>query len=436
MSIAKLKIVASLLAVAMLTGGAFAGECGNDEKLDVKPVLAPDPEVLKIIESLGEGCSALLPRFKVTGDLNAVAKRLKLDKTGPCARDYCIKMVWMPDRKRAIYCGANHWYPHRLNDVWEYDLPGNTWVCLYGPDKNKKTNRSDWDDVAVDENGIFRTKRGGPASIGHTWWQLTYDSEKKAVMWLCAWGPDPAFSKTLRGKMGAKPHWPPLWLFYPYDRKWEPVVGSKFEGRKPKYINASALEYIPDIKATVWTTVGGMWSYDSKGNTWTDLKPNDGGLKHRDPRSHAYEAVMAYLPSRKILVSAGFSRTKTGAVGRTNVYSFKTNTWKKVAEGKDVPMGYDSKTPFAYDSVADVCLMCDKDKQLWAFDVDKAEWSKIIPKGPPPTGHLKSMSYYDPQRNVWVIHRSGKVWVYRHKRRVPGALNREAHVSGVDSKRR
>jgi hypothetical protein len=43
-------------------------------------------------------------------------------------------MVWAPERKRALYCGANHGVPHRLNDVWEFDLPSLSWVMLYAPD--------------------------------------------------------------------------------------------------------------------------------------------------------------------------------------------------------------------------------------------------------------------------------------------------------------
>ena len=40
----------------------------------------------------------------------------------------------MRARTRALFAGANHGSPHRLNDVWEFDLPSLTWAMLYAPD--------------------------------------------------------------------------------------------------------------------------------------------------------------------------------------------------------------------------------------------------------------------------------------------------------------
>ena len=95
-----------LLALAAL-GAAAGGEA-------VTPALAPDPAVMKIVNALGKGQGAKLPRFKVAGDINAVARKWGLDRRGPGNRDYCIKMAWMPERRRAIFFGANHGVPHRL----------------------------------------------------------------------------------------------------------------------------------------------------------------------------------------------------------------------------------------------------------------------------------------------------------------------------------
>ncbi|MHC4917724.1 MAG: kelch repeat-containing protein, partial [Planctomycetota bacterium] len=395
----------------------------------IEPEIPPDPGVVKTLESLEAGCSAVLPRPKVTGDITETARRFKLDKLGPCGRDYCIKMLWMPDRKRAAFGGANHGGPGRLNDIWEYDLAGNTWVCLYGPDMSKDNDPAHWKDVTVDENGIFRCKRGGPANVGHLWWQITYDTERRAIAWICRWGSDAPFAKALPGKMGGRLPDCALWLYYPYERKWEPVTGSKIVGDKhPGTPNASALEYIPDLKRYLWMRQDGMtWSYNAATNTWTDMKPNGGSLKRGDQRSHSFEATTVYVPSRKILVSAGCNRPRRGEkkwTGRTNVYDIPANTWKKVADGDGVPVGHDSWAPFVYDSVADVCLMFQcKEKQLYVFDIDGAKWSKLAVKGPPVPGHNRLQSYYDPARNVWVIHshRGDKVWVYRHKRRAPSA---------------
>jgi hypothetical protein len=409
-----------IAACLCLTGIAGAGE-----KIEVKPVLRPDPGVAKTLAALGEGCSAVLPAFKVTGDLNEVAKKWGLGERGPEGRDYCCKMLWMPGRRRAAFCGANHAYPHRLNDVWEYDLAANTWVCLYGPDMSKNAKPENWKDTVVDENGIFRCKRGGPARVGHLWWQITYDPDRKAITWMCCWGSSAAFAKALPGKMGGRHPDPSLWLYYPYERRWDPVIKSKFAGKKPRGANASALEYIPDRKASLWMKQDGTWSYGAGNNTWTEMKPNGGALKHGDRLGHAWEGVTVYIPKRKIVVSAGGDRPtldgKKKWVGRTNVYDVKTNTWKRVAEGDGVPWGSTPATPFVYDSNADVCLLYhNRLKQFWVFEIDKAKWNRITPKGPDLPGKIRPMSYYDPERNVWVIQRGNKVWVYRHRRRTAG----------------
>ncbi|MHC4915300.1 MAG: Kelch repeat-containing protein [Planctomycetota bacterium] len=410
------KLIATCL---LLAGTAFAGE-----KLEVRPALAPDPEVGRLLAALGEGCSVVLPAFKVTGEVNDVARKWGLGERGPEGRDYCAKMLWMPGRKRAAFCGANHAYPHRLNDVWEYDLAANTWVCLYGPDMSKNGKPENWKDTVVDEKGVFRCKRGGPASIGHLWWQITYDPAHRRIVWMCCWGSSAPFAKALPAKMGGKLPDPPLWYYYPYERKWEAVTGSKIVGRSPGGANASALEYLPGAKKYLWMRVHGTWNYDPAADTWTEMKPNGGALKHGDRRSHAWEGVTAYVPNRKIVVSAGGDRPageRKVWAGRTNVYDVRTDTWKRVAEGNGVPWASTAGTPIVYDSNADVCLFYhNRLKQFWAFDIDATKWTQITPKGPGLPGRIRPMSYYDPERNAWIIHRGNKVWAYRHKPRAKG----------------
>jgi hypothetical protein len=385
---------------------------------DVAPALKPDPAVLKILEGLGDNASATLPAPTITGDLNAEAKRWRLDKRGPGYRDYCLKMAWMPDRKRAIFYGANHGVPHRLNDVWEYDLPSNTWVCLYGPDPSKGRG-ADWKDVDWEhvEEGVIRTKRGGPAIIGHSWWNMTYDPEARAMLTFCSWSMShkELFQRLKRGK-----HKPPLWAFYPETKQWEPVLDSTFDGPVPGYENARALEYVPDLGGTVWTQSAGMWLYDSKTNTWKRL-----GSRKDYKVLPGREQVMAYLPDRKMLVAhcrAGKGKPSAGyAESRTCHYSIAKNRWELVFEGKEKnhpPAGMDAVTNFAYDRVGKVCLLWDSSwsKALWAYDPAAMKWTKLSPEGPPPPlkGRDVKLAYYDVERNVFVI--PGK-WVYRHKKR-------------------
>lgn len=73
------------------------------------------------LKSLPANRAVLLGSASVVGEFNDVARQFELHKTGPRGRDFTIKMVWAPERQRALFCGANHAVPHRLNDVWEFD---------------------------------------------------------------------------------------------------------------------------------------------------------------------------------------------------------------------------------------------------------------------------------------------------------------------------
>ena len=94
----------------------------KSEEPKFKPELQPDVKLLNDLKALDENSSLLLPPVKTFGEFSEEVKKFGLDKTGPQSRNYCVKWVWEPDRKRAIFCGGNAGVPHRLNDVWEFDL--------------------------------------------------------------------------------------------------------------------------------------------------------------------------------------------------------------------------------------------------------------------------------------------------------------------------
>jgi hypothetical protein len=407
------------LAIACTT--ALAAEKKKQED-KVTPVLAPDSKVTSIIRSLADGASANLPPIKTTGDINAVARKWKMDKNGPRGRNYCVKMMWMPERKRAIFCGANHGAPHRLNDVWEYDLAANTWVCLYGPDLSKGSKKlANWRDTSV-VDGVLRTKRGGPAIIGHQWWQLDYDPELKAMLFLSSW---PYAPKEVKAKMlPQNKHKPPLWAFYPEKKKWEPIM-PKAESKKPRTGIAVYFQYVPALKKTAYVDAGwkagGMWLYNSKDNSWEKTHGGEKFKAKNNPATPVADGVMVYAPEKKLLIActrAGKSKKKTPG-GRTVHYDVQKKTWEPAASGVDTPRGHTSFTPCGYDTVAKVMFLYHQgDKVFWGYDPEKKKWSKITPKGPAPmSGRGKVIGYYDEARNVFVLNQASKVWVYRHKRR-------------------
>ena len=390
-----------------------AGENGKSES--VTPVLAPDAKVTAILAGLGEGASADLPPIKTTGDINEVARKYRMETRGPCGRNYCIKMMWMPERKRAIFCGANHGVPHRLNDVWEYDLASNTWVCLYGPDLSKGTRMTGWSDTSV-VNGVLRTKRGGPAIIGHAWWQLDYDPERKAMLFLSSWT---MFPKEVKAKMFPQnKHRPPLWAFYPEKKKWEPIMP---KGKTPRTGIAVYFQYIPTLKRSAYVDAGwragGMWLYNSADNSWEKKHGGEKFKAKNNPGTPGGDGVMVYAPDRNILI--GCTRNGKGSPGgRTVHYDVAKAEWQPAASGAETPKGHDSFTPCGYDTVAKAMFLYDQQaKVFWGYDPGDKKWSKITPKGPPPPpGRGKVIGYYDEARNVFVLNQASKVWVYRHKR--------------------
>ncbi|MFO7899971.1 MAG: hypothetical protein R6V58_13035 [Planctomycetota bacterium] len=418
-----MKVAAFAPIVLLILSAAAAAVAASAEQ--ITPALKPDPAVMKIIDGLGDNSSARLPKLKTTGDINAVARRYHMDVRGPGARDYCIKMVWMPDRERAIFYGANHGSPHRTNDVWEYDLASNTWVCLYGPDlmRGAENWKKNLDRESL-KTGIPRTKRGGPAVVPHSWWQMAYDPDLKAMLTFCSWSMVP---KEVREAQKRGKHKPPLWAFYPEKKKWDPITGSTFKGRRPRYHNASALEYVPELKATVWTANSwanrGMWTYDSRTNTWTDLKPNGGNRKAFQKNAPGSEQVMVYAPDRKMLIGhqAGRDRETKKRWTKTTHYSIEKNAWRRVkptGHGEDgfIPPGHDARTNFAYDQVGKVALLwAPSTKALWSYDPAGMKWTEIEPNGPPPPtrGRDVKLAYYDVAHNVFVI--PGK-WIYRYNK--------------------
>lgn len=167
----------------LIAGGLTLPRLAASEQID--PALTPDPEVTKILDGLGDNSLAVLPSTKVTGEFNDLARLFQLDKRGPGGRDFTIKMVWAPERRRALFCGANHGTPHRLNDCWEFDLAANTWQLLYAPDFNDGRNARQFNSKVILKDGVIQTEGGGPVHAAHTWWQFTYDPVRKRALWIC-----------------------------------------------------------------------------------------------------------------------------------------------------------------------------------------------------------------------------------------------------------
>ena len=380
----------------------------------IRPELPANESVLAVITKLQPNQAVNLGDAKLVGDFNDVAKKFHLHKTGPCGRDYSIKMCWAADRERALFCGANHAVPHRLNDVWEFDLAALTWAMLYAPDNARDYTGlgKDYSDVRFTD-GVFITKRGGPGIIAHTWWGLTYDPERKELLFLNTWVTEQKkMVELLKGDVAELYTGPPLWSFNPATASWKHLKQAK---PYPKEIFGGMLEYIPDLKGSIWHAnnwqMQGTWKYDPIANDWTNLKANGGG-KAFEQHAAEPEQVGYYDPIRKMLI---VHRHKS-----THHFDLKANAWKRVLyldkDSKDVPYGHDAFSTFQHDPVSGHGLLLDyKANAIWAYDPDKTTWAKLKPEGDPmPTGS-KRIAYFDPKRKVFVVNDGLKVWAFRYR---------------------
>jgi len=379
--------------------------------------LAPDRASLARIEALKPNEGALLGRARVSGDFNEVARRFDLQRTGPRSRNYSLKMVWAPDRGRALFLGANHGQPHRLNDVWEFDLAAMSWILLYAPD-NPRSYDGLGDDASdvVFEDGVLRTRRGGPAVIGHAWWGATYDPVHRQLLFMNIWPTkQDAAIRQLGGDPAARYKGPPLWAFDPATRRWlavktPPGPGSPY---------GAMLEYVPDLRGAVWHMnnwqMSATWLYSPAERAWSRLPVNQ-DRKDFQAQAPGRELIGYYDPLRKIIVAQHEKSTYHFDVAR--------NEWTKVlAESADsirVPRGNDARAVFYHDHASGKGLLLDlKARELWVYDPGERTWARLQPDGDPMPNGERMLAYLDPSRNVLAVINDTSVWVYRYKSGCP-----------------
>jgi hypothetical protein len=370
-------------------------------------------ERLDALRQLPVNHAVSLGNAAVTGDFNDTARHYELHKTGPRGRDYSIKMVWAPDRQTALFCGANHGVPHRLNDVWEFDLTALQWRMLYAPDNARDYTGlgKDASDVRF-KDGVLVSVRGGPAVVAHTWWGLTYDSDRKALLFMNTWVTN---MKEAVQRVGGDPAelyaGPPLWAFYPETATWSPVKTAKPYPRAPF---GGMLEHVPELGGTIWHAnnwqMQETWLYKAGANTWTPLKPNGGG-KAFEESSPQPEQIGYRDPRRKLLVVQRDTNTFH--------YDIQANTWKNVLardkDATDIPRGHDAHAAMYHDPISGHGLLLEfKTNTLWAYNPDAVTWKRLTPQGDAMPQGGKRLAYMDPSRNVFVVIDGTKVWAYRY----------------------
>lgn len=401
-----------------LTLGAFsdsdtASDLNSDKDIGSDSGRAGcDARVVQALASIKPGEGMMLGKASVSGDFNKTAKRFKLDETGPLARDYSLKMVWAPDRASALYAGANHGRPHRLNDVWEFTLCRMNWQMLYAPDnpRSYKGLGEDASDV-VFADGVLRTSRGGPAVVGHTWWGLTYDASARRMLWMNTWVTD---VKGETARLGyTEPVFapgPPLWAFAPHSGAWSVP---RSEGPRPRAAFGGLLVYVPELGGTVWHSNNwkslGTWLFRADNASWTLLSFAQRGAEFAE-NSPEREQV-AYLDK---------ARGRIVALQRQETFEFDTQThiWSKLeTETAEAswPNGSDVYNAMYYHPKSGHGLLVEyRENTIWAFDPLERRWMIVDVSGDPMPQGKRRLAYMDEQAGVLVLINGRDVWIYRY----------------------
>lgn len=437
--------IAIIALIVPLAGSALAQAPASQPRQD-------DPAIVKLLAGLKPGQSLRLPACKV---LN-VEPNSNWAKSGPGGRDYCNKMCYALDRQTAMFAGANHGAPSRLNDCWEYHLGSNTWIRLAAGDggdhgavnramgaikQNKDVEKNtafltDWfTNNCVVRDGYLQTKgNGGPVCPWHTWDGLAYDASAGRLLWAVLDTDSVLMNYTEqyakytgqdfeKVKAQCKPG-TGLYMFDPRAKRWARQIG----GEPRPYLRGmgGSLVYIPEWKKTIWYCAAqnvspndfAMWTYDAATNTWADLKPNGGRgvreLVHVDKVAPSSEAQLAYSPKhRKIVAVLG---------KETFIYDLAENKWvERIAD--DGNYASDSATAFAYDEADDLFLLINMPEGQWgklrnvrAFSLASKKWQTLAIDGPDihKRPYARMVGYFDPRLNVMVVYDSSPdIWVFR-----------------------
>lgn len=394
-----------------LTFTFFPAEASAAEPAKVEPELAPNEELLAKIKALPENTWLKLPPLKVTGDVEWVTAMnwKSMLQVGPYGRDFSDKAVWMPDRKRALFTGGGH-NVRPLNDVWEYDLASNTWVCLYGADTPAQGQKPEWmKENLVVRDGALQTRRGGPPRLSHSFDGLNYDSERRvAFMPESLRGAVFVDGKAVQEALGAEvfAQWKPAPFFLtfdPYARSWGYVTANV-----PKCGRDPSARYIAHRKSWWVSSGGAVGLYDPETKTARALSFKNGG--------GGYGSSTVYDPDTRSVVAITPLGPKGEPTAKTWVYSVEADTWT-LAQPNAPTGGCSASGYFDYDTKAKRCVLYTTRPKpgFWLYDVAVNEWTAVETSGEVPNGGY-IIGYYDPERDVLVHYNSKDVYVCRLKK--------------------
>jgi hypothetical protein len=316
-------------------------------------------------------------------------------------------MAWAPERGTALFTGANHGSPHRLNDVWEFDLPGMAWVLLYAPDlpRGYADLGPDSSDV-IYADGNLRSHRGGPAVVGHTWSGLTYDIRQQCLLFMNTW---PIDVDRLIVQKGGDPKTrdrsPPVWAFCPSTGTW-----SKWRSSPPwpKAALGALLEYVPELNGSLWHMnnwqLRGSWLLGGEPPAWR-VVCDESVQQDFTQQAPGRELVGYHDPIRKQVIAHRGQDT----------FHFDTETlrWTR-RQVPHAPDGHDARGVLLRDPGGGGGLYVDlKDATIWVYEPQTPLWKRLEPAGDPMPKGPRMLAYVDFRFGLLVVIDDAVVWAFR-----------------------
>jgi RNA polymerase sigma factor (sigma-70 family) len=439
---AQLKALGAVLGVAVIVGSGV-GAVSHFVPPNSSPssALADDPSIIASLEALQAGHALRLPPARVLGvdKLKLSAALRKRLENGPGYRYKCNRMLYAPERRSGLYCGAATMFI--TNDAWEFSLGANAWRPVSAPDggdhreiglagarirmgRDVARNRkliTDWhiNDLEF-ANGYLRTRRnGGPVVPSHTWDGVSYDPIGGRLYWIMTAGHHPPtgehLKQTGRKQDAAARKGTTMWSLDSRSGNWRPEFGNA--PRPRTHGMGGTLVYDSRRHRLVWYVAARnvrphdyqMWAYDLGIRTWKDLKPNAGAeLQELEKAGSVPPAALqaAYSPKLDRIVAVNGTRTW--------VYDCAANSWQPAASHAP-NHARDQDTVFAREAGSDTFLLADPEgKRLAAYDASSDRWQEITIRGDALPAK-KCTGYFDPRLRVLVLYDgSTRAWVYRH----------------------
>jgi N-acetylneuraminic acid mutarotase len=294
---------------------------------------------------------------------------------------------------KALTFGANGdgSYQSYSNDVWIYDIAGNTWT---------KT---------MPTSATACSQEPSHPPLGHPYNGIAFDTVSESFFLygiLC-----PSFNDVR------------TWKYNPIANAFTNMNPSPDLGLQRRADHAMVYDELNKVIVLFGGLVYGTaqndtWSYDPPLNKWMQKNPGNA------PSARGAHA-MTYDTTRKRVVMFGGATGGATFYNDLWVYDTALNTWQQL-QATNPPPGRPNSS-LAYDSVNDILLMfggsscydvsslCPLLTDTWKYEFSTNSWTKVNPSSVPTSSNSMDTLIYDASRNVHLLWtRDGKVWAFRY----------------------